>query len=78
MIRESLPFLEETLLVGENGLMCQAGQTPIGTINPGLKWQGVNARQGDYCKHCALIVYLCFMEPVDSQLNRFQVGFLGE
>lgn len=69
-------MLGETLLMGENGLVCQPGLTPIGTINPGLKRQGVNALQDDYCKHCAFIVYLCFMELVDSQLNRFQVGFL--
>lgn len=56
--RESLPVLGESLLLGESGLMCQPGLTPIGTINPGLKWQGVNALQGDYYKHCALILPL--------------------
>lgn len=72
--RETLPVLGETHLVGENGLMCQPGLTPIATINSELKW--LNALQGDYFIHCALIVFLYFMEPVDSQLNSIQVGFL--
>lgn len=35
--RDTLPVLGETLLVDENGLMCQPGLAPIVTINSELK-----------------------------------------
>lgn len=61
----------ETLLVGGNGL---AGLRPTTTTTPGLKGQGDNALQGDYCEYCTLIVHLSLVEAACSQLNRLQSG----